>query len=84
MIGIKTHAMTLDISEWHSELKELTTQYRNIGHNWQFTEQQREKTWEYYRANILLVKLIELESECYIDKTTRQYITDTFMPKGSQ
>jgi predicted NACHT family NTPase len=67
-----------DINQWQSNLREVIVQYRNIGHDWQFTQQQRDTIRSYYTANKLLVEFMELESECYINQTTRQYITDTF------
>ncbi len=50
---------------------------RNIGHDWQFTETQKEKLRQYYDANQLLVDC--LNSGCCVTKATRQYIEDTLL-----
>jgi hypothetical protein len=66
------------MNEWQSELRELTIQHRNIGHDWKFTQKQKMQVYIYHTANTLLIEFIELESECYIDQTTRRYINNTF------
>jgi hypothetical protein len=60
------------------QLRAATIQYRSIGYKWQFALQQQEKLKKYYLANKLLSDILESEAECYIDRTTRQYIIDTF------
>ncbi|MEB3230580.1 MAG: hypothetical protein VKJ64_06190 [Leptolyngbyaceae bacterium] len=52
-------------------------EHRNIGHDWQLTEEQRSKLQQYYEANKLLVKC--LNSDCYVTKATRQEIEDTLL-----
>jgi predicted NACHT family NTPase len=61
---------------WRRQFRDLMIQHRNIGHDWKFTLQQKDSLEKYYIANKLLKEC--LESECYIDLDTRQYITDTF------
>jgi predicted NACHT family NTPase len=67
-----------NLADWQQQLRAAMIQYRNIGHDWQFTSQQKEKLKKYYLANKLLSDILELETECYINRTTRQYIIDTF------
>jgi hypothetical protein len=63
--------------EWVSALQSTILRYRNIGHDWQFSEAQQEKIRQYYDANQLLVDC--LNSDCYVTKATRQYIEDTLL-----
>ena len=51
--------------------------YRNLGHNWQFSDQQREALKQYYDANQLLVDC--LNSNCYVTRTVRQEISQTLL-----
>jgi len=60
-----------------TELRSLLARYRNIGHDWQFTEAQKEKLQQYYDANRLLVEC--LNSDCCVTEATRQYIEDTLL-----
>jgi len=62
---------------WVTQLRALMIEHRNIGHDWQFTEAQKEKLQQYYDANKLLVDC--LNSDCYVTKVTRQYIEDTLL-----
>ncbi len=65
-----------NLNRWRRKLQKITIKHRNIGHDWQFTQQQENGLRTYYFASKLLKEC--LESECYIDLGTRQYITDTF------
>jgi predicted NACHT family NTPase len=62
--------------DWRRQFRDLIIQYRNIGHDWKFTLQEKDSLEKYYIANKLLKEC--LESECYVDLDTRKYITDTF------
>ena len=61
-------------------------EYRNIGHDWQFTqeemqfsEQQIELLQEYYDANSLLIEC--LISDCFVTREVRNKIEDElFLP----
>ncbi|MEO0376485.1 MAG: NACHT domain-containing NTPase [Cyanobacteria bacterium P01_A01_bin.17] len=64
-------------SEWARQLRQVMIKHRNIGHDWQFTQTQKEKLQQYYDANQLLVDC--LNSDCYVTKATRQYIEDTLL-----
>ncbi len=51
--------------------------YRNIGHDWQFSDQQKERLGQYYYANQLLVEC--LNSDCYVSREVRSHIEDTLL-----
>ena len=63
--------------DWTSQLRQVMIEHRNIGHDWQFTEVQKEKLQQYYDVNKLLVDC--LNSDCYVTKATRQYIENTLL-----
>ncbi len=58
-------------------VKAIMIRHRNIGHNWHFSNTQKEKMQQYYDANQFLVDC--LNSDCYVTKATRQYIEDTLL-----
>ncbi|NEQ69592.1 MAG: NACHT domain-containing NTPase [Symploca sp. SIO2D2] len=62
---------------WTEQLRGVMIEHRNIGHNWQFNEQQQELLKQYYDANKLLVDC--LNSDCYVSQEVRQEIEDTFL-----
>ena len=45
-------------------------QHRNIGHDWQFSPEQKALLRQYYDANKLLVACIN--SDCYVSREVRQ------------
>jgi predicted NACHT family NTPase len=47
-------------------------EYRNIGHNWQFSYRQAQLLQQYYNSNKLLVNC--LNSDCNISEKIRQEI----------
>ena len=51
--------------------------YRDIGHDWQFTDEQRQLLQQYYDVNFLLVEC--LNSDCYVSRHVRQSIEDTLL-----
>jgi len=51
--------------------------YRNIGHNWLFSEQQKELLSQYYDANKLLVDC--LNSGCNVTPAVREEIEETLL-----
>lgn len=63
--------------EWISELRQFMINYRNIGHNWQFTNEQKEKLDLYHEANQLLVEC--LNSDCNVSLEVRQKIENTLL-----
>jgi predicted NACHT family NTPase len=62
---------------WRTDLYQITIQYRNIGHDWQFTDEQKKKLQEYYDANLLLAQC--LNSECYVSREVREEIEATML-----
>jgi CRISPR/Cas system Type II protein with McrA/HNH and RuvC-like nuclease domain len=51
--------------------------YRNIGHDWQFSEKQKELLQQYHDAHKFLIEC--LNSDCYVSRDVRQYIEDTLL-----
>ncbi|MGK7891517.1 MAG: NACHT domain-containing NTPase [Leptolyngbyaceae cyanobacterium] len=45
---------------WITELQEVMVEHRNIGHDWQFTDEQKQKLQRYYDANEFLVDLLKI------------------------
>ena len=62
---------------WIEKFREITIEHRNIGHDWQFSESQKELLQKYYDANKLLVDC--LKSECYANRQLLQHIEDTLL-----
>lgn len=67
--------------DWSSEVKDLAgklrlmlIKYRNIGHDWKFTERQRYLVQQYYNANKLLVDCLNKASG-----KVRSHIEDTLL-----
>ncbi|MEH2159917.1 MAG: hypothetical protein V7K38_02480 [Nostoc sp.] len=65
------------LSVWTENFRSLITEYRNIGHDWQFSKQQKELLQQYYEANELLIEC--LHSDCYVSSEVRQQIEDTLL-----
>ncbi|BAY49832.1 hypothetical protein SAMD00079811_74610 [Scytonema sp. HK-05] len=61
---------------WTKQLKTVMIQYCNIGHDWQFSKQQKKLLQQYYDANELLVKCLN-NSE--VSHEVRQEIEDTLL-----
>jgi predicted NACHT family NTPase len=65
--------------EWANNLRQLGIKYRNIGHDWKFTEEQSQKLLQYHKVNQLLIDC--LKSECRISRSVREEIEETlFLP----
>ena len=64
---------------WKNELRQAMIKYRNIGHEWNFNQQQIELIKQYLTANKLLMEC--LNSECYVSREVREEIEDSlFLP----
>lgn len=64
---------------WTEQLRAVMISHRNIGHDWQFTEQQRKVLRQYYDANQLLLDC--LNSDCYVTRAVREELKETlFLP----
>ena len=62
---------------WQNQLRAVMIEHRNIGHDWQFSGEQKEQLQQYYDANKLLVDC--LNSDCYISRSVREEIEATLL-----
>jgi hypothetical protein len=62
---------------WTEELRSVMIEHRNIGHDWQFSPEEKELLQQYYDANTLLVDC--LNSECYVTKEVRRAIEEELL-----
>jgi hypothetical protein len=62
---------------WTEQLRAIMISYRNFGHDWQFSNQQKEALKQYYDANILLINC--LNSNCYVTNSVRQQIENSLL-----
>jgi predicted NACHT family NTPase len=62
---------------WTEKLKSLMLRDRNIGHQWQFSEQQKELLKQYYAAKYLLVDC--LNSRIEVTASVREKIEETLL-----
>ena len=62
---------------WTEQLRAVMIEHRNIGHDWQFSDEQKDLLKQYYDANKLLVDC--LNSDCYVSREVRQEIEDTLL-----
>jgi predicted NACHT family NTPase len=62
---------------WAEQLRAVMIEHRNIGHDWQFTNEQKKLLQQYYDANKLLVDC--LNSDCYVSREVRQEIEETLL-----
>ena len=62
---------------WTEQLRAIMIKYRNIGYDWQFSEEQIELLRQYYDANEFLLEC--LDSDCYVSREVRQEIEETLL-----
>ncbi len=62
---------------WAEKLRSVMLQYRNIGYQWQFSEQQKEVLKQYYAANQLLMDCLKTGAE--VTPTLRDQIEETLL-----
>jgi len=62
---------------WTEQLRTIMIEYRDIGQDWQFNNEQKEALKQYNDANKLLVDC--LNSDCYVSREVRQEIEDTLL-----
>ena len=62
---------------WTKQLKSEMIKQRNIGHDWQFSDQQKELLKHYYKANKLLVDC--LNSASSVTPEVRSHIEETLL-----
>ena len=67
---------------WTEQLRAVMISYRNSGHNWQFSNQQKDVLKQYYDANQLLVDC--LNSSRYVNRRVRQEIEETLLLPQSE
>ena len=64
--------------DWEEQLRAVMIEYRNIGHNWQFSEEQKQLLQKYYDANKLLVDCLNLP-DIYVSPNVREEIEATLL-----
>ena len=62
---------------WTEHLKQRIRLKRNIGHNWQFSQQQKQILKQYYDANLLLAKC--LTTSLFVSREVREKIEHTLL-----
>jgi predicted NACHT family NTPase len=62
---------------WIDQLRNVMIKYRNIGHDWQFSEQQKKLLNQYYDANKLLVDC--MNSAANLTPIVREKIEETLL-----
>ncbi len=62
---------------WNETFRSVIVRYRNIGQQWQFSEQQKQVLKQYYIANQLLVDC--LNRSCEVSSTVRETILETLL-----
>ncbi|HEY9815700.1 MAG TPA: NACHT domain-containing NTPase [Candidatus Obscuribacterales bacterium] len=63
---------------WTEALREVMIEHRNIGHDWQFSDEQQNLLRQYNTANHLLVQCLNTS---YVNRETRQQIeSELFLP----
>ena len=64
---------------WIERFRKLAIRNRNIGHDWHFTDGQKQQLGEYRDRSSILMEC--LSSDCYVSREVRQEISDTlFLP----
>jgi predicted NACHT family NTPase len=65
--------------DWTKKFRKILIEFYNIGHDWQFSVQQKFLLKQYYNANKMLLEC--LNSDCYVKREVRQEIRDSlFLP----
>ncbi len=62
---------------WAKRLRAILIEHRSLGHDWQFSEEQKKLLKQYYDANKLLVDC--LNSDCYVSREVRSHLEDTLL-----
>jgi hypothetical protein len=62
---------------WIEQLRSVIIQYRNIGHDWQLKPQENKVLQEYYYANLLLVKCLNMS--CKVSPQIQEEIEETLL-----
>ncbi|MBE9117733.1 NACHT domain-containing protein [Lusitaniella coriacea LEGE 07157] len=64
-------------SQWIEQLRQVMIEHRNIGHDWQFTKEQKQQLQRYYDANKFLVELMQIEGA--VSESVRAEIEDALL-----
>ena len=64
-------------NQWTEDLRQVMITHRNMGYDWQFTDEQKTLLEQYHDANLLLIRC--LNSDCYVSRPVRQAIEDTLL-----
>lgn len=68
---------------WIKDFRNAMITYRNIGHDWQFSNEQKDLLKQYYLATKLLTEC--LHQDCYVSPEVRQEIEETLLlPVGDK
>ena len=67
---------------WQLQLRSATVHYRNIGHDWKFSDTQVSLLNDYYRANLLEVDCKNAATG--LTNKTRKYVEDTILLPWSE
>ncbi len=62
---------------WTEDIRNAMIKYQNIGHDWQFSDEQKALLEQYYRANQFLTKC--LHQDCYVSPEVCQEIEETLL-----
>ena len=62
---------------WTKDFRNAMITYRDIGHDWQFNDEQKDLLEKYYIANKLLTEC--LHQDCYVSPEVRQEIEETLL-----
>ncbi len=69
---------------WKEKLRSLMIEYRNIGHDWQLTQEQEDLFITYWNANKLLIEILKNE-DFYASREVRESIENSlFLPVNSK
>ncbi|PZO09956.1 MAG: hypothetical protein DCF25_21155 [Leptolyngbya foveolarum] len=66
--------------DWREKLKTTMVNYRDIGHEWQFSSEQVGKLSQYYNANLLLAACLK---RAYVSNEVRQQIENEMLMPSS-
>jgi predicted NACHT family NTPase len=64
---------------WRESLREIMVKYRNIGHDWQFTNVQEQQLQHYYNGNKFLISLLKSSSYDAVSPEARKEIEDNLL-----
>jgi hypothetical protein len=77
ILSILNHEQQEELEDWILKYREVLIKFRNIGYDWQFTNDDKKLLKQYRDANLTLVRC--LNSDCYVSREVRQYIEETLL-----